>query len=101
MTPSPLSPDGWLLDLFGSKAARSGAVIRRARRDVECYLGMDRFLAEMDRRGYLAVENGDQIVIFCNQLPIRRLNKRPFSLKENGPETLKVSGPPPVQTDAR
>lgn len=100
MNPSPLSTEGWLLDLFGSKAARQGAVIRRARRDVERYVGMDRFVAEMDRRGYLAVENGDQIVIFCNRLPIRRLNQRPFSLKENGPETLKVSGLPP-QTDAR
>ena len=101
MTHSPLSPEGWLLDLFGSKAARSGAVIRRARRDVERYVGIDRFIAEMDRRGWLAVENGSQIVIFCNQLPIRRLSRQPFSLKENGPETFKVSGLPERHTDAR
>ena len=66
-----------MLDLFGSRAARSGAVIRRKRRDIERYVGMERFLREIDRRGYLAVENAGQVVIFCNCEPVRRLAPRP------------------------
>ena len=98
MQTSPLSPDGWILDLFSSKAARSGAIIRRKRRDIERYAGMDRFLNEVTRRGYVAVENAGQVVVFCNTERIHRL--APFSLKENGAETLKVSGSPD-HTDAR
>lgn len=90
--PSPLSPEHWMLDLFSSKAARSGAVIRRKARDIERYVGMSRFLNECSRRGYQAIANADQVIIICNQAPLRRLNT-PFSYKENEPETLKVSGP--------
>ena len=32
-------------------------MIRRKARDVERFAGMDRFLVEIDRRGYRAVEN--------------------------------------------
>lgn len=92
MTPSPLSPDGWILDLFSSKAARSGGVIRRKRRDIELYAGLTRFLNEVERRGFTAIENAGQIIVFCNRQCICYLQGPPFSLKENGPETLKVSG---------
>lgn len=70
---SPLSPEAWLLDLFSSKAAREGAVIRRKRRDVERFVGIDPFRAEIARRGYTVVENAGQLVIFCNREPIRRM----------------------------
>ena len=70
---SPLSPEAWLNDLFSSKAVQRGAVIRRKARDIERYAGMERFLAELDRRGFQALENSGQIVIFCNRAPIRRL----------------------------
>ena len=73
---SPLSPDIWLADLFRSKAVQNGAVIRRKARDVERFAGMDRFLAEIDRRGFQVVENGGQLVIFCNRAPIRRILPR-------------------------
>ncbi|RVT84148.1 N-(5'-phosphoribosyl)anthranilate isomerase [Rhodobacteraceae bacterium CCMM004] len=72
--PAPLwDPDVYLMDLFGSKAARSGGVIRRQRRDIERIVGVDRFAAELRRRGFSSVENGGQIVVFCNREPIRRL----------------------------
>jgi hypothetical protein len=67
---SPLSPQGWMLDLFSSKSARQGGVIRRKLRDIDRYVGRDAFLDELDRRGYHAVENAGQLVIFCNQEPI-------------------------------
>ncbi|MCK0170085.1 N-(5'-phosphoribosyl)anthranilate isomerase [Aliiroseovarius sp. S1123] len=71
--PAPLTPDAWMIDLFSSKAARQGAVIRRKLRDIERYVGRDRFEDELRRRGYHAVENAGQLVIFCNQEPIRRV----------------------------
>ena len=52
----------------------SGAIIRRKVRDVERYIGREAFLAETNRRGFPVVENAGQIVIFCNNEPIRRLS---------------------------
>ncbi len=69
--PSPLSPDQWMLDLFSSQAAAGGGVIRRKLRDIERYVGLREFEQELRRRGYHAVENAGQLVIFCNREPIR------------------------------
>lgn len=66
----PLCPENWLLQLFSSRAACEGGVIRRKTRDVERLVGRARFEAELARRGFHAVENAGQIVIFCNQDPI-------------------------------
>lgn len=67
---SPLSPEIWLNDLFSSKAVQQGGVIRRKARDIERFAGMERFLQEIDRRGYQAAKNAGQIVIFCNRAPV-------------------------------
>jgi len=85
---SPLSPEVWLHDLFTSRAVQEGGVIRRKARDVERFAGMDRFLAEIDRRGYRAPENSGQIVIFCNRAPVRWLTPPPISSKEIGPKSF-------------
>ena len=73
MSPKPLSPEGYLLDLFSSKAARDGAVIRRKSRDIDRLVGREAFVRELHRRGFKAVENAGQIVIFCNAEPVRPL----------------------------
>lgn len=52
---------------------QEGAVIRRKARDIERFVGMERFMAEIDRRGYQVAENSGQFVIFCNRAPIRWL----------------------------
>ena len=52
---SPFAPDIWLRDLFNCKAVQQGQIIRRKARDVERFAGMERFLAEIDRRGYRVV----------------------------------------------
>ncbi len=70
---SPLSPDIWLQDLFASKAVQQGGVIRRKARDIERFVGWERFMAEIHRRGYQVAENSGQIVIFCNRAPVRWL----------------------------
>ena len=70
----PVSPHQFLAELFRSRAAMNGEVIRRKVRDVERYIGREAFLAETRRRGYPVVENAGQFVIFCNNEPIRRLS---------------------------
>lgn len=69
---SPLSADIWLIEVFASKAVQRGEVIRRKARDIERFVGMERFRDELRRRGFRAIENAGQIIIFCNQEPIRR-----------------------------
>ena len=69
--PAPLSADAWMRHLFSSRAALEGAVIRRKLRDIERYVGRSRFEAELRRRGFHAVENAGQLVIFCDQDPIQ------------------------------
>jgi len=64
------TPEGYILMIFSSKAARDGAVIRRKARDIERYVGLERFRAEIARRGYRAYANAGQIVIFCNREPV-------------------------------
>lgn len=89
---SPLSPDVWLKDLFASQAVQQGAVIRRKLRDVERFAGMDRFLAEVERRGWRAAENGGQIIIFCNREPVRWLTDEPrFLPKKAGRNPSRIS----------
>jgi hypothetical protein len=68
--PEYLSPETYLLTLFSSKPARSGGVVRRAVRDMDRIVGREAFRAELRRRGYRAVENGGQYVIFCNREPV-------------------------------
>lgn len=72
-TPSPVDADRWLVHLFSSGAAARGAVVRRKASDVERILGWRRFRHELRRRGYRAVRNGGQVVVFCNADPITQL----------------------------
>jgi hypothetical protein len=69
----PVSPEQFLAELFSSRAAATGAVVRRNARDVDKYYGRAAFLEEMRWRGFSVVENAGQLVIFCNREPIRRL----------------------------
>ena len=59
-------PEIWLLQLFSAKTAREGGIVRRQVRDVERIIGRNNFEHELRRRGYHAVENAGQYVIFCN-----------------------------------
>tara|TARA_R110002073_G_scaffold92465_1_gene216739 strand:- start:35 stop:298 length:264 start_codon:yes stop_codon:yes gene_type:complete len=79
--PIELTAEHWILQVFSAKAAHEGGVVRRKIRDIERYVGFDAFLSELDRRGYSAVENAGQLVIFCNQEPIRIATHAIFSKK--------------------
>lgn len=61
----------WIRQIFASKTARSGGVVRRAVRDVDREIGRDALELEVRRRGYRMVECGGQYVIFCSADPIR------------------------------
>ncbi len=65
-----LTPEIWLTHLFSSRAARDGAVIRRKLRDIDRFFGLDEFETELRRRGYHAVINAGQMIIFCNREPV-------------------------------
>ncbi|MGR3804806.1 N-(5'-phosphoribosyl)anthranilate isomerase [Marinibacterium profundimaris] len=69
--PHHLPPDLWMQRIFDAKAARQGQVVRRSLRDLERVVGRAAFEQELRRRGYHAVLNGDQVVIFCNNDPVR------------------------------
>ena len=91
---SPLSPEIFLLDLFNSKAVQQGNVIRRKKRDIERFAGLDLFMTEIHRRGFRVAENSGQLIIFCNRAPIRWLTSAPktLSLKESEPKSLQDFG---------
>jgi hypothetical protein len=64
-------PDIWFSQLFSARTARQGGIVRRQVRDVERIIGRSAFAAELKRRGYRAVENAGQFVIFCNNEPLK------------------------------
>ena len=71
--PEHLSPEVWLDQVFSSREAVGGGVVKRQIRDVERIAGRDAFLAEVERRGFQVVQNNRHFVVFCNLLPIRRV----------------------------
>jgi len=74
--PAAVIPELWMRDVFSSRDARRGGVIRRQVRDVERIVGRDVFLAEVERRGWQALENGRHFIVCCNAEPIRRVRSR-------------------------
>lgn len=65
--------DIWMLQMFTAKSAREGGIVRRQVRDVERIVGRAAFEHELRRRGYHAVENAGQFIIFCNNEQVRVL----------------------------
>ena len=72
--PTTITPDRWLYQLFSSRAACNGGIVRRSVRDVERIVGRARFRYELQRRGFRAVENAGQFVIFCDCASVRILS---------------------------
>jgi hypothetical protein len=71
IAPRNHAPDLWIAQIFAAKAAGTGGVIRRNRKWVEDEVGRDRFVAEVQRRGFHLLETGDQLIVVCHQGPIR------------------------------
>ena len=68
-----MTKETWFRHLFEARAAIDGGVVRRKIRDMERMVGRDAFVAEIQRRGFTAVENADQVVVFCNAQKVRRI----------------------------
>lgn len=71
--PEYLTPDLWLDQIFSSKEAQRGGIVKRQIRDVERLVGRQAFARALERKGFQAVENGRHFVVFCNRAPIRRV----------------------------
>jgi hypothetical protein len=71
--PMTITPDRWIVQLFSAKSVAEGGIIRRKVADVERLIGRKRFLYEVNRRGFHAVENAGQFIVFCNQDPVTLL----------------------------
>lgn len=66
----PQNSAEWFRHLFSATAARDGGVVRRKVRDMERMVGRAAFEAEIRRRGFSAVENAGQVIVFCNAEPV-------------------------------
>lgn len=64
---------GWIDQLFGAKAAKSGGIVRRSVASVEREVGRDVFLSEVRKRRFHLVETGGQFVVFCHTGRLRVL----------------------------
>jgi hypothetical protein len=71
--PNKIDPDVWMHGVFSSRDASRGGVFKCQVRDVERIVGRDAFLAEVERRGWQALENGRHFIVCCNAQPIRRV----------------------------
>ncbi|MEL6573412.1 MAG: N-(5'-phosphoribosyl)anthranilate isomerase [Pseudomonadota bacterium] len=69
----PSTAEAWFRRLFNAQAARDGGIVRRKVRDMERMVGHDVFKRDVSRRGFTAVENAGQVIVFCNAEPLRRL----------------------------
>ena len=70
MTTSRPDPEPWMAQLFNTKAARRGAVVRRSVAWVEREVGHVRFFDEVRKRGFHLIRTANQYVIICHNGPI-------------------------------
>ncbi|MBL4542749.1 MAG: N-(5'-phosphoribosyl)anthranilate isomerase [Rhodobacteraceae bacterium] len=71
--PARIDPEAWMRTVFSSRDAGRGGVIKRQICDIERIVGRNVFLAEVERRGWQALENGRHFIVCCNAEPIRRV----------------------------
>jgi len=64
------NPDPWIDQLFSTKSARRGAVVRRSMNWVEREVGHARFQEEVRRRGYHLIRTANQYIVICHNGPI-------------------------------
>ena len=69
--PRRRAPESWIAEIFSAKAVARGGVVRRAIPWVEREIGRERFIAEVQARGFHLIECGSQYVVICNAGGIR------------------------------
>ena len=69
-TPRLLGQD-WLDQIFRSRAAATGGVVRRRVADVDREIGRCALELEVRRRGFHMVQSGEHLVILCTHDPVQ------------------------------
>ncbi len=69
MTSRP-NPERWIAQLFSSRSARTGAVVRRSVAWVEREVAHAAFQNEVRRRGYHLIRTANQYIVICHNGPI-------------------------------
>jgi hypothetical protein len=64
--PLPITSQEWMRQMFATRTALDGGVIRRKVSDVERLVGRDAFFAVLRERGFRVAENAGHFVVFCN-----------------------------------
>ena len=60
-------PEAWIAEVFSAKAVANGGVIRRSRAWVDREVGRERFIAEVQGRGFHLLETGHQLIVVCHK----------------------------------
>ena len=66
-------PEFWLDQMFTTKAAQKGAVVRRSTAWVDREVGRDLFMQEVRNRGFHLIRTADQFIVVCHSGPIEIL----------------------------
>jgi hypothetical protein len=65
-------PDHWIEQVFAAKAVAKSGIVRRAVPWVEREIGRERFLEEVELRGFHLLECAGQFIVICSDAPVRR-----------------------------
>lgn len=56
----------WIEQVFRSKMAKKGGVVRRKLSSIDTYASREAFVEAVKVRGYHIVQHGDQWLVFCD-----------------------------------
>ncbi len=70
---SPKLNAPWRDQLFNTRAAKQGGILRRNKHSINREIGVSLLVAEVRARGFRLYEVGDDYVIVCHRRPIRQL----------------------------
>ncbi|WP_085636628.1 hypothetical protein [Marivita geojedonensis] len=70
---SPRLNAPWRDQLFNTRAAKQGGILRRNKHSINREIGVALLVAEVRARGFRLYEVGDDYVIVCHRRPIRQL----------------------------
>jgi hypothetical protein len=61
----------WIAQIFESKIAKSGGVVRRRLSSIDQFASRTQLQQECKKRGYHIVEHGNQWLIFCDKAMVK------------------------------
>ena len=71
---SRVTPHQWIEQVFSTKLAKSGGIVRRSISSVVKSASVDEFLQEAKRRGFHVIMNGSHFVVICNNNPVSHIH---------------------------